>query len=239
MELTAGDTLRGLSVESAFPDGKPCAEGWRGGRNGFVNEIEGNREFAKAGPGISPSGWVEAHGDCLYRYALARVRQSHVAEDLVQDTFVVALRGSDRFAGRSSERSWLVGILKHKIIDHYRRMGRETSFTDLEFLKDEFSHKFDSEGYWDHDLGPGQWKSGSDAVVHREEFWRVMKGCLDKLPQRVGEVFMLREMEEMPAKEICGTLGISDSNFWVMMHRARMALRECLEMNWFAPEESR
>ena len=86
-----------------------------------------------------PNRWVDEHGDCLYRYALARVRTPEVAEDLVQETLLVAVRSLEKFAGRSSERSWLVGILKNKIVDYYRKLGRETSFTDLEFLKDESS----------------------------------------------------------------------------------------------------
>src|SRR6266566_1981692 len=93
------------------------------------------------------SCWVDDHGECLYRYALVRVRKLEVAEDLVQETFLAAARGYEKFGGRSSERSWLVGILKNKIIDHFRRLGRETSFTDMEFLSDEFSEKFVSVGF--------------------------------------------------------------------------------------------
>jgi Sigma-70 region 2 len=88
------------------------------------------------------SRWVDDHGECLYRYALVRVRKPEVAEDLVQETFLAAVRGFEKFGGRSSERSWLVGILKNKIVDHFRKVGQETSFTDMEFLSDEFSEKF-------------------------------------------------------------------------------------------------
>ena len=180
-----------------------------------------------------PSRWVDEHGDCLYRYALVRVRTPEIAEDLVQDTLLVAIRSQNRFAGRSSERSWLVGILKNKIVDYYRRLGRETSFTDMEFLRDEFAHKFVGEGFWNHDLGPHEWRPEADEVMHKTEFWQTMRDCLSKLPQRVADVFMLREMDDVSGKEICAMLRISESNLWVMLHRARMALRECLEMNWF------
>jgi RNA polymerase sigma-70 factor, ECF subfamily len=182
---------------------------------------------------IDPRSWVDEHGDCLYRYALVRVRTPEVAEDLVQETLLVAVRSQDKFAGRSSERSWLVGILKNKIVDHYRKLGRETSFTDLEFLKDEFSHKFVEQGFWNHDLGPHEWRPEADEVMHKGEFWQTMRDCLSKLPQRVADVFMMREMDDVPSKEICHSLSISESNLWVMLHRARMALRECLEINWF------
>ncbi len=182
---------------------------------------------------VDPNRWVDEHGDCLYRYALVRVRTPEVAEDLVQETLLVAVRSLEKFAGRSSERSWLVGILKNKIVDYYRKLGRETSFTDMEFLKDECSHKFVEQGFWNHDLGPHEWRPEADEVMHKGEFWQTMRDCLSRLPQRIADVFMLREMDDMPSREICRLLNITESNLWVMLHRARMALRECLEMNWF------
>jgi RNA polymerase sigma-70 factor (ECF subfamily) len=172
------------------------------------------------------SRWVDDHGECLYRYALVRVRKPELAEDLLQDTLLAAVRGHEKFGGGSSERSWLVGILKNKIVDHFRRLGRETSFTDMEFLSDELSEKFVPAGFWNHDLEP-------DEVMHRAEFWQVMRKCLSKLPEKIRAVFTMREMDDVPSKDICAMLSISDSNLWVMLHRARMALRECLEMNWF------
>ena len=118
--------------------------------------------------------WVDDNGECLYRYALVRVRRPEVAEDLVQETFLAGVRGYEKFGGRSSERSWLVGILKNKIVDHFRKLGRETSFTDMEFLSDEFSEKFVSVGFWDHDKGPHEWKPEPDEVMHRAEFWQTI-----------------------------------------------------------------
>ncbi len=179
------------------------------------------------------AAWVSENGDCLYRYALARVRKPEVAEDLVQETFLAAVRGYARFGGRSSVRSWLCGILKHKIIDHYRKAGRETSFTDLEFFSDECSEKFVSIGFWNHEKGPHDWQPDAAEVMEKGEFWETMRNCLSKLPQRIADVFSMREMEDVPSKEICALLAISESNLWVMLHRGRMALRECLEMNWF------
>jgi RNA polymerase sigma-70 factor (ECF subfamily) len=181
---------------------------------------------------INPERWVDDHGDFLFRYAMVRVRNTALAQDLVQDTLLAALRGREKFAGRSSERGWLSGILKHKIMDHYRKLGRETSFTDMEFLADEFSEKF-IQGWWIHRDGPMSWKPDADVVAHRKEFWAVMRDCLGRLPNRIANVFMLREMEGIPTKEICKTLSITESNLWVMLHRGRMALRECLEINWF------
>lgn len=176
---------------------------------------------------------MDDHGQCLFRYALVRVRKPEVAEDLVQETFLAAVRGYEKFGGRSSERSWLVGILKNKIVDYFRKLGRETSFTDMEFLSEEFSEKFGAVGMWKHEEGPIEWKPEADEVMHRGEFWQTMRDCLAKLPQKVRDVFTMREMEEIASKEICRTLSITESNLWVMLHRARMALRECLAINWF------
>jgi RNA polymerase sigma-70 factor (ECF subfamily) len=188
-------------------------------------------------PQANPERWVDEHGDPLFRYALVRVRRREVAEDLVQETLLSAMRSREKFAGQSSERSWLFGILKHKISDYFRELGRETSFTDLESLADEFSEKFVPEGYWVHVKGPKEWKPEADEVMHRAEFWQTMRNCLDKLPERIANVFMLREMEELESREICSMLSISEGNLWVMLHRARMALRECLEINWFNREK--
>jgi RNA polymerase sigma-70 factor (TIGR02943 family) len=184
-----------------------------------------------------PERWLDEHGDVLYRYAIVRVRKPDIAQDLVQETMLAALRSYEKFAGLSSVRSWLCGILKHKLGDYFRKLGRETSFTDLEFLADECAEKFVPEGYWVHMNGPKEWKPEADEVMHRDEFWKVMRNCLDKLPERVATVFMMREMDEVESKEICATLSITDSNLWVMLHRARMALRECLAINWFENPE--
>ena len=153
-----------------------------------------------------PSRWVDEHGDILYRYALERVRKPDIAQDLVQETFLAAVRTHDRFRGGSTVRSWLCGILKHKICDYYRKRGRETSFTDLEFLNDECAEKFVPEGYWVHMNGPKEWRPEADEVMHRDEFWKTMRDCLGKLPERVATVFMMREMDEVESKEICATL---------------------------------
>jgi RNA polymerase sigma-70 factor (TIGR02943 family) len=195
-----------------------------------------DKTLSKTTPAADPDRWVDDHGDCLYRYALARVRTPEVAQDLVQEVFLAALRSSEKFEGRSSERSWLCGILKNKIIDYYRKLGRETSFTDMESLSDD-SDKFVPEGWWIHANGPKDWKPAPDVVAHRSEFWATMRRCLGKLPDRIANVFMLREMEELSTKEICETLTISESNLGVMLHRSRLALRECLEMNWFEKEK--
>jgi RNA polymerase sigma-70 factor (TIGR02943 family) len=194
--------------------------------------LEKSASNPKSESAVNPERWVDDHGDYLYRYAMIRIRNATLAKDLVQETLLAALRGREHFGGRSSERGWLSGILKNKIMDHYRKLGRETSFTDMEFLADEFSEKF-IHGWWIHREGPIAWKPEADVVVHRDEFWAVMRDCLGKLPSRISSVFMLREMEGLTTREICKSLSVTENNIWVMLHRARMALRECLEVNWF------
>lgn len=189
-------------------------------------------------PGLSdPERWVEEHGDYLFKFALLRLRDETKAEDAVQETFLAALKGGKTFAGKSAEKSWLVGILKNKIFDYYRKASRETSFTDLQFYDEAEGERFVNEGLgqgaWVHELGPQEWRQAGESL-DRELFWGTYHDCAGKLPEKVAAVFNLREIDGLPGKEVCALLNISESNLWVMLHRARMALRECLETNWFA-----
>lgn len=191
-------------------------------------------------PGLSdPDQWVELYGDYLFKFALMRLRDAARAEDAVQETFLAALKGGKSFAGRSAEKSWLVGILKNKIYDHFRKASRETSFTDLEFYADEESDRFQSEGLgkggWIHESAPQDWPNPGGALDN-EAFWQAYRDCASKLPKNVATVFNLREVDGVESKEICSLLNISESNLWVMLHRARMALRRCLETNWFGKQ---
>ena len=196
---------------------------------------------AKAAPGLAdPERWVELYGDYLFRYAMTRLRDTGKAEDVVQETFLAALKGANSFAGRSAEKSWLVGILNNKISDYYRKASRETSFTDMEFYSDQESGQFVAEGLfkdsWIHQLGPREW-SNPGASLDSEVFWQTFRDCSDKLPKNVGTVFTLREVDGVESREICAMLNISESNLWVMLHRARMALRRCMETNWFGKKD--
>ena len=190
-----------------------------------------------AAPGLSdPERWVDEHGDYLFKFAMMRLRDESKAEDAVQETFLAALKGGKSFQGRSAEKSFLVGILKNKIYDHYRKASRETSFTDLQFNDDEDSDRFVNEGLgqggWVHELGPQEWTSAGESL-DKELFWQTYRDCAGKLPEKVAAVFNLREVDGVESKEVCSLLNISESNLWVMLHRARMALRGCLEANWF------
>ncbi|PWU13589.1 MAG: RNA polymerase subunit sigma [Verrucomicrobia bacterium] len=191
----------------------------------------------KPASGLSdPERWVDEHGDYLFKFALVRLRDPVKAEDAVQEAFLAALKSGHPFEGRSVERTWLAGILKNKIFDHYRKAGRETNFTDLEFYRGEEGDPFVAggvgKGGWIHELGPQEWPNPGESLDN-DLFWKTYQDCSSKLPQKVAAAFNLRELDGMESKEICALLGISDNNLWVMLHRARMALRQCLETNWF------
>jgi RNA polymerase sigma-70 factor (TIGR02943 family) len=209
------------------------------------NNVVAGQAPPKAGPATrpvkisDPERWVEEHGDYLFKYALSCLRDPAKAEDLVQETFLAALKGAKDFQGRSSEKSWLVGILKNKICDSFRKASRETSFTDLEFYSDEEGDRFIPDGPfkdgWIHELGPQEW-SNPGANLDSEAFWQTYRDCSNKLPKNVSTVFNLREVDGVETREICAMLNITENNLWVMLYRARMALRRCLELNWFGKE---
>ena len=187
-----------------------------------------------------PRQWLPRFGDELYRYALGRVREEAAAQELVQDTFVSALGALDSFRGQASERTWLFVILKRKIIDYYRRQAR-SPFVPLDGSpgqapEAEFFQPPD--GHWRPEQQPAAWAVGDDAgrgdlALERQEFRQVLESCQQRLAPRHRAVFVLRFVEELSAEEICQELGLSASNYWVIVHRAKLHLRRCLEKNWF------
>lgn len=179
-----------------------------------------------------PATWVDEYGDYLYRYALMRVRDKAQAEDLVQETLLAALQARKKFAGQSTVKTWLVGILKHKVIDYYRKHGRE-KVVDLPTDDDDAVEKFfDSNHAWRDGMQPTAWPNPTEDL-ESQEFMEVLRKCLEDMPDKTATVFSMREMEELSTDEICDMLGISPNNFWVIMHRARLMLRRCLELKWF------
>jgi len=175
----------------------------------------------------------EAHRRYLFRIARLQLRDDDLAEDVVQDTLVAALQGAARFSGKSSVKTWLTGILKHKIVDAIRHKTSRPALASLndECHIDDFDALFDETGQWDNP--PADWGS-PDAALERREFLEVMEKCLEQLPPNTARVFMMREVMELESGEICKELAITSTNLWVIMYRARMSLRACLEQNWFA-----
>ena len=187
----------------------------------------------KDGP-LEPQNWVDLYGDQLYRYAYTRVKNQMVAEDLVQETFLAALAGIDGFEGRSSEKTWLTAILKNKIIDHFRKMGRER-MNDSQDNEKQLDHFFHENGNWRDK--PERWDATPEKVLHQKEFWNIFSRCLLELSDRLRITFSLRELEGLGCDEICKVLSVSSSNCWVMLYRARMLLRRCLGVNWFGGKD--
>lgn len=177
---------------------------------------------------------IESHRSYLLRVAQLQLRDRDIAEDTVQDTMVAALAGREGFTGRSSLKTWLTGILKHKIIDAIRRRQREplaTAALDEELDVDDFDALFADNGAWESP--PADW-GDPETALNRRQFFDVLELCLAKLPANTARVFMMREVLELESEEICKELSITPNNLWVILYRARMALRQCLERNWFA-----
>jgi RNA polymerase sigma-70 factor (ECF subfamily) len=174
----------------------------------------------------------------LVRIARLQLRNDTWAEDVVSETLLAALESAGSFAQKSQIKTWVVGILKHKIIDQFRRSGREVSADaqmeaaeadDLEDLYDTSGHKANP---------PLDW-GDPHASLERTQFFEILQACVDKLPAGLGRIFMMREWLEYETDQICKEMAISSTNCFVMLHRARMRLRECLEMNWFGAGKSR
>jgi RNA polymerase sigma-70 factor (ECF subfamily) len=163
------------------------------------------------------------------------VKDSDIAEDLVQETFLAALRSRESFEGRSAGRTWLIAILKHKIVDYIRKKIREPSSDRIETLTDLMDSDFDDSGKWQ--VRPHKWAINPGKIYEQKEFFDVLYHCLAELPERLAEAFMLREMDGLSTAEVCKRLGITATNSWVMLYRARMALRRCLENQWLGAEQ--
>lgn len=171
----------------------------------------------------------------LFRYALLQLHNSEWADDVVQETLLAALQSVAGFEAKAGIRTWLIGILKHKIADHWRRSARAE--VTLSF---EGSEENDSDGEDDDFFsGNGSWNGGPrtwgdpDAALKQQEFWAIYETCQNNLPPKMAKVFMLRELVGLEASEVCQETELSEANYWVTMHRARLRLRECLEVRWF------
>jgi RNA polymerase sigma-70 factor (ECF subfamily) len=178
-----------------------------------------------------PANWVDDYGDYLYRYAVARVRDAGAAEELVQETFLGALSARHAFRGEASERSWLTAILKRKVVDWLRAQVRRRA-TQAALPEGGLDEVFKRSGRWR--IVFDEWRPDQPGrEIIREEFWAVLTGCLDKLPARLRQAFVLRHLDGQATAEVGRSLGASAENLWVMLHRARMRLWRCLEETWF------
>ena len=175
---------------------------------------------------------LQQHRSYLLRYALLQLRDRELAEDAVQETLLAALEGRAQFSGKSTHKTWLTGILKHKIIDVMRRKSREQPLTagNDESEADAVDALFRQDGHWRQ--FPASW-GNPEKSLEDKKFREVFELCSQLMPARTARVFMMREVMELTTGEICKELDITPTNLWVMLHRARLSLRACLEINWF------
>ena len=179
---------------------------------------------------LNPEVWVDQYGDILFRFALQRVGNIAVAEDLVQETFLAAMKAKVRFKGHSSEKTWLFAILKHKIIDHYRSKKYDQSDLNVEDCAETTDNFFSDNGKWR--ILPSSWDINPVEAYEQKEFMNALYQCLSQMPKRHADAFVFREIDELSTEEICKLLSITASNCWVILYRARVLLRRCIEINW-------
>lgn len=191
---------------------------------------------------LDPERWLDEYGDALFGFAMLRVRDRAIAQDLVQETFLAGLKARRSFAGRSTERSWLFGILRNKLADYYRLQRRETPLLEPGNSLPEEEGFFHPSGAGKHGwvlrVAPSAWEAPDDSLMNKE-FQVVFQECVSGLPEKVAQVFLRREVDDVGSEDICKEFEITPNNFWVMLHRARMAMRRCLEVNWFGRNRDR
>ena len=178
---------------------------------------------------FNPDLWVSNYGDQLFAYTVVRLNDTGLAEDIVQDTFLSAWKNRDSFKGDASEKNWLFAICKNKIIDHYRKMSHQIARPSAVDASDAF---FDEAEHWTPEAGPVDWGIPDHQTIEKKEFYSILELCKSKLQQLQQTVFVLKFMEGQDSDAICKVLNITTSNYWVLMHRAKLQLRSCLNKNW-------
>lgn len=179
---------------------------------------------------IDPNTWISNYSDYLFNYTITRVNDREIAQDLVQETFLAGLKSMANFKGEASERTWLVAILKRKIIDHYRRINSKKGKAEVRI---NYSNNDDSEGDWLEEQVADPFDKTAEDQIENSELGSAIYNCLDKLPEKQAQVFKMKTILNYDTETICNDLNITPSNLWVIIHRARTALAECMEDNWF------
>ena len=179
---------------------------------------------------LEPRRWVELHADYLYAYALNRIDEIELARDLVQETFLAALERVGEFEGKSSERTWLTAILKYKVIDVYRKRA-SGGRADVDRGEEMDFFEVDS-GHWKAEYAPKALGIDNRDPLLQKELGSVLQRCLQKLPALWLSIFTMKHVDEEPTEAICTELKVTPANFWVIMHRAKLNLRACMQKNW-------
>lgn len=181
-------------------------------------------------PLLPPDQWVEAYGDYLFGYAASRLRDQNAAEEVVQETLLAGIRFQAQFTGKGSQRGWLMGILKRKIIDFIRRREKHTRDSEVSGGGDATDDLFKENGFWKK--GVTTWSAVPDGNLESSELWEIVAECLKHLPNGQADAFVLSVLEEMDSDDICKALKITDTNLWVRLHRARLRLAVCVGGKW-------
>ena len=182
---------------------------------------------------------IEAVRREMLRFAVLQLRDEAAAEDAVQEALLGALTGRQGFEGRAALKTWVFGILKHKLVDLLRQRQRTVNISALAeegSLDEAFEVLFKANGHWTGESAPRTWEDPEASLAQRQ-FWQVFEACLTGLPENTARIFMMREFLELETAEICATQGLKPGNCHVILHRARMSLRLCLEMRWFGGEK--
>ena len=182
---------------------------------------------------LNANTWIDKFSDMLYRYAYPRVNDEAIAKDLVQDTFLAAWRNAANFKGEISEKNWLYTILKNKIIDHYRKASTRLTDSLPNTTDEDNGESFEDSGRWAENAAPQPWNIDYNKPLQTKEFFEVLHKCKSKLKDVQNSVFTLKYLEGLESEEICKALNLTPSNYWVLLHRAKVQLRACLEKNWF------
>jgi len=179
---------------------------------------------------INPNKWIDLYSDYLFNYTISRVNDRDMAQDLVQDTFLAALKSMKNFKGEASERTWLISILKRKIIDHYRKVNSNKGKAEVRIT---YNDESETEGDWLEERVADPFDKTAEDTMQNDELGEAIFNCLSKLPEKQAEVFRMKAIEGLETEVICNELNITASNLWVIIHRARTAMAACLKENWF------
>lgn len=178
---------------------------------------------------LEPAKWIENYSDTLYSYTLQRVNNNEQAEDIVQETFLSAWKARETYNGTASEKNWLYAICKNKIIDYYRKAAASKEVYAGEENSDDF---FTSDGHFNETYKAKSWDMDFNTQIDTKEFYSILKQCKSKLKEIQQDVFSMKYLEDVDTNEICKSLNITVQNYWILIHRAKIQLRTCLEKNW-------
>jgi RNA polymerase sigma-70 factor (TIGR02943 family) len=184
-----------------------------------------------------PMQWIDEYSDTLFTWALHKTGNRNLAEDLVQDTYLAAVIALPQFESKSSPKTWLFSILNNKIIDYYRKEYRKNlprKNNSDEYGDQLLKQNFSEDGHWNKEAAPKEWKADEEHLLDNESFNNQMADCMNKLPAHWKAALQLKFLEEKKGEEICQELEITPTNFWQILHRAKVQLRKCIELNWFA-----